>query len=77
MLLAIYQAYYILAGIAGLALYPWVLGRWVQDFQNYTLRPDKAAVRALLLAGLAVVFCIAEVQFCFGRAATLFLYAAS
>jgi hypothetical protein len=78
MLLAAYQAYYILAGIAGLALYPWVARYCLQLYQDYCLSTDRAAsTRRLLIGVLAIVLCSAEVQFCFSRAATLFLFATS
>ncbi len=78
MLLAAYQAYYILAGIAGLALYPWIVRLCLERYQIYCLSPNKAlAARGLLVGGLAILLCSMEVQFCFGRVATLFLYASS
>jgi hypothetical protein len=77
-LLAIYQTYYILAGIAGLSLYPWIAHLCLRRFQDYYLSPDKtAAARSLLICGLAVILCVAEVQFCFSRAGTLFIFATS
>jgi len=73
----VYQAYYILAGIAGLALYPWVARIGYERFQSYMANPDKSTdTRSLLIGALVLLACSAEVQFCFARAAMLIRMAA-
>ena len=76
-LLVVYQAYYILAGIAGLALYPTVARICYERFQRFIASGwDGDCSRDLLIAGLTILVCSAEVQFCFSRAATLIRMAA-
>ena len=68
----IYQAYYILAGVAGLTLYPWVARMSYERLQSYIASPDKSTHTTNLLVGvLVLIACSAEVQFCFARAAML------
>jgi hypothetical protein len=76
-LLTVYQIYYILAGIAGLLLFYFVARMSLQRLMDYFVSFDRAAgLRYLLLHGLLLVVCCAEVQFCFARAATLIRIAA-
>jgi hypothetical protein len=77
-LLPVYQAYYILAGIAGLALYPFLVRLCLERFQ--TLWPNasqRGQGQQFAVGALLLILCSAEVQFCFARAATLIRYAAS
>jgi hypothetical protein len=77
LLLNVYQVYYILAGIAGLALYCRVARICWDRFQCYVATFDKSvATRDLLVGALAILACTAEVQFCFSRAALLIRLAA-
>lgn len=77
-LLPVYQAYYILAGIAGLALYPWVARACFQRFQEYIVSTDKASgLQGLFVSALIILACSIEVQFCFARAAALIRMAAA
>jgi len=77
LLLNVYQAYYILAGIAGLALYCRVACICWNRFQFYAAGFDKStATRDLLIGALVMLACTAEVQFCFSRAALLIRLAA-
>jgi hypothetical protein len=76
-LLNVYQAYYILAGVAGLALYFPVVRICCELLQNYRLNPEvSAGIRDLLIGTVMILACSAEVQFCFSRAAALIRMAA-
>jgi hypothetical protein len=68
----VYQAYYILAGIAGLALYPSVVRICNERLSHFMANPDKSAgIHDIAIGALVILACSAEVQFCFSRAATL------
>jgi len=77
-LLPFYQAYYILAGIAGLALYPYLARISFDRFQTLRMSAgERGRAGQVLVSSLLLVLCTVEVQFCFARAATLIRYAAS
>ena len=71
-LVTAYLVYYLLAGVAGIALYPAVVkicwARWVDYLGGFA---DAAQKRDLLLSSASLVLCCGFVEFCFGRAATL------
>ena len=69
LLLNIYQAYYILAGVAGLALYFLIARLCYARLQEWFVRP--AGTRDLLIGALLIVACTVEIEFCFSRAALL------
>ena len=71
-LLVVYFLYFLLAGIAGLALYPFVARICFDRFQRYMVSSYKPALMSdLLVSCFVILVCCIFVQFCFASAAAL------
>ena len=68
----VYFVYFMLAGVAGLALYPFVARICFDRFQRYMVSSYKPAHTSdLLVSCVVILVCCIFVQFCFASAAAL------